>query len=67
MSVENLMTVAPNLQEFYAAVPAAAELDATLGVTVLDVFGVEYDDLGQQNIATACGSGHSNGCDLDGE
>ena len=63
--------VAMSLEELHATVPAAAELDQEavldVGESVLDVFGVEYADLGQQRLATACGTGQSNGVDLDGE
>lgn len=61
-----------SLDDFYEAVPASAEFDGELASrdaarTVLDELGITYPDLGQQEIASYSGTGHSNGCDLDGE
>lgn len=46
------------------ALTGAAIEESTL---ILDVLGTTLADPGQTPILTASGSGHSNGCDLDGE
>lgn len=62
----SLEALSYDMSEFEADF-AAPEVLPEGTITVLDVLGVEYDDLGQQEIATASGSGNTNGCDLDGE
>jgi hypothetical protein len=61
-------TLSLDMDQFEAEITEQPEITEVLGaMTVLDELGTIYQDLGQQEIATASGSGNTNGVDLDGE